>query len=215
MTVRCGEKQWRGSVNARGGLRVRAGLDEHVEQLDIAVGCRPVQGCHAVALRRTNVGAVLQKLSHHGVIASLCRVRDRRRLARVQRHGEHQRAGDGERTACFEDHVNDCVTSRTLRRTVQVERSRAIAKTLLLVQAEHVHHAEHGVGHRRPVGRVDVQVAFQLARRVTREEQRAALVIVHVRIAHRRAVDHQAVIEKRAVTVRRGLQLVEEVPASG
>ena len=37
------------------------------------------------------------------------------------------------------------------------------------------------------------------------------LVIVDVRVAHRRSVDHQAVIEKRAVTVRRALQLFDEI----
>ena len=43
------------------------------------------------------------------------------------------------------------------------------------------------------------------------EEERHALVIVQVRIAHRRAVHHQRVLEQVAVAFRRVLQLLEEI----
>jgi len=43
------------------------------------------------------------------------------------------------------------------------------------------------------------------------QEHRNALVIVHVRIAHRAPVQHQRMIQQIAVAVRRVLQLVEEV----
>ena len=52
---------------------------------------------------------------------------------------------------------------------------------------------------------------FSCAAGVAGEEQRAALVVVHVRVAHRRAVDDQRVVEQVAVAVRRVLQLLEEV----
>ncbi len=46
-------------------------------------------------------------------------------------------------------------------------------------------------------------------RRLADEEQRTPLVVVQVRVAHRRAVDDQRVVEQVAVAVRRVLQLLE------
>src|SRR5690606_14018931 len=51
----------------------------------------------------------------------------------------------------------------------------------------------------------------QLSTRVPREEERAALVVVHVRVAHRRPVDDERVVEQRALAVGRLPELLEEV----
>ena len=71
--------------------------------------------------------------------------------------------------------------------------------------------AEHRVRHRRAVRRLDVQVALELAVGVAGEEQRAALVVVQVRVAHRRAVHDQRLVQQVAVAFLDALQLVQEV----
>src|SRR6266511_145062 len=102
-------------------------------------------------------------------------------------------------------------TTRTLRGSVQIERPCTVAKAIHVIHTKHVQHAQHRIRHRRPVWRVDVQVAFQLARRVTGKKQRAPFVIVNVGVPHRRTIYDQAVIEQRAVAVGCRLQLLEEV----
>ena len=72
-------------------------------------------------------------------------------------------------------------------------------------------HAQHHVGHRRGVGGPDVQAALELSAGVPGQEQRAALVVVHVRVAHRRPVEHQRVVEQAALAVGGVLQLVQEI----
>src|SRR5262245_49286619 len=67
----------------------------------------------------------------------------------------------------------------------QVESARAIAEVVHIVDAERVENAQHRVGHRRAVGRLEVQVACQLAVRFADEEQRTPAMVVQVRIAHR------------------------------
>src|SRR5262245_40970741 len=74
--------------------------------------------------------------------------------------------------------------NRCRRRRVEIHRLRAIAKGIEL-DTNQVERREHRVGHRRAVRRLDVQVALQLAAGMTGEEQRAALVVVDVRVAHR------------------------------
>ena len=48
-----------------------------------------------------------------------------------------------------------------------------------------------------PSGAFDVEPALQLATGLAGQEQRTALVVVHVRVAHRRAVHDQRVVEQR------------------
>ena len=59
-------------------------------------------------------------------------------------------------------------------------------------EAEEVRCRQQHVCHRRAVGCLEVQIALQPSAGVAREEQRTAFVIVNVRVAHRRAVDHEA-----------------------
>jgi sugar (pentulose or hexulose) kinase len=56
-----------------------------------------------------------------------------------------------------------------------------------------------------------VKIAFEVAAGMSRQEQRAAFVVVHVRVAHRRAVDHQRILEQVLVALTQVLELLEEV----
>ncbi len=67
------------------------------------------------------------------------------------------------------------------------------------------------VGHRRPGLRLEVPVARQLSLRAAQHDQRAPLVVVDVGVAHRRAVDDQALVEQRRVAFLDRLELLQEV----
>ena len=67
------------------------------------------------------------------------------------------------------------------------------------------------VGHRRAVGRLEVQVAAQVTVGAPGEEQRASLVVVHVGVPYRRPVDDERLVEEVAVPFLNILQLLEEV----
>ena len=54
-------------------------------------------------------------------------------------------------------------------------------------------------------------IALQRAAGVAGKEQRAALVVVQVRVAHGRAVDDERVVEHVAVAIGNGLQLGQQV----
>ena len=86
-----------------------------------------------------------------------------------------------------------------------------LSPNVFMFETDVLHHREEHVGHRRAVGGLQVQVAAQRATGLAGEEQRAALVVVHVRVAHRRSVDHQRVVEQVVLAVRRVLQLLQEV----
>ena len=62
-----------------------------------------------------------------------------------------------------------------------------------------------------PSGALRCRLPCELAVGVAEQEQRAAPVVVHVAVAHRRAVDDQRLVEQVPVAVRRVLQLLEEV----
>jgi hypothetical protein len=53
--------------------------------------------------------------------------------------------------------------------------------------------------------------AWNRAARTPGDEERHPLVIVQVRVAHRRAVDDRRAVEQRAVVVRRVFQLLEKL----
>jgi len=55
---------------------IRAGEDQHLRELEIAIHRRPVQRRHAVALRRIDVGALLQQCLDGDRIARLCSIRN-------------------------------------------------------------------------------------------------------------------------------------------
>ena len=94
---------------------------------------------------------------------------------------------------------------------VQVEGTRAIAERGQVVHTERVHHAEHGIRHRRAVRRLDVQVAGETILGLAEQHERAATMIVHVRVAHRRPVNDHRLIEHVALAFLDTLELVEEV----
>src|SRR5262245_18091766 len=54
----------------------------------------------------------------------------------------------------------------------QVEGARAVVEVVHITHAERVMNAQHRIGHRRAVGRLEVQVARQLAVRLSDEKQR-------------------------------------------
>src|SRR4051812_17026486 len=74
-------------------------------------------------------------------------------------------------------------------RIVQIELAAAVAEAVEIRATEHMQHRQHRVGHRRAVRRLDVHAALQLAAGMAGDQQRDALVIVDVRVAHRRAVN--------------------------
>src|SRR5688572_12046032 len=86
--------------------------------------------------------------------------------------------------------------SRRRRNRLQIEATRRVAELLHVFETDVLQHRQEHVGHRRAVGGLEMEVAAQRAAGLAGEEQRAALVIVHVRVAHRRAVDHQRVVEQ-------------------
>src|SRR5262245_32077980 len=92
---------------------------------------------------------------------------------------------------------------------VEIELAAAVAEALEIAAAETVQHREHGVRHRRAVGRLDVDAALKLPAQVPGGDQRHALVVVDVRVAHRRPVQHEALVEQVAVGLGRVLQLLE------
>src|SRR5262245_5521228 len=60
----------------------------------------------------------------------------------------------------------------TLRMSRQVESARAVAEVVHVAHAERVKNAQHRIGHRSAIGRLQVQVARQLAVRLSDEKQR-------------------------------------------
>src|SRR5579872_6905061 len=63
--------------------------------------------------------------------------------------------------------------------------SGTVAKGCDVLHSQLLHQGQENVGHWSPVWSLEMDVAFELASRVPGEEQRAALVIVHVGITHR------------------------------
>jgi hypothetical protein len=66
-------------IRAEPGRRphVRAGEDQHLRQLGVAIHRRPVQRGHAVALRRIDVGRLLEQRLDRLAIAARRGVRNR------------------------------------------------------------------------------------------------------------------------------------------
>src|SRR5262245_11636745 len=56
-----------------------------------------------------------------------------------------------------------------------------------------------------------MQMSFEGAARATGQEHRNAFVVMQIRVAERRTVEDQRMVQQRAVTVRRFLQLIQEV----
>ena len=141
----------------------------------------------------------------------------RRRAGRLHDSGEAQRAREARERARHQPcahHVlspHACAADRGFRGGVQIHRRGAVAERLDVVQAQRVRDRQHGVGHRRAVGGLHVQAALEGAAAVAGEDQRAALVVVHVRVAHRRAVEEHRVLEQVGLAVLGVLQLLQEV----
>ena len=90
------------------------------------------------------------------------------------------------------------------------EFSRAVAEALHL-HPQTVESPQHGVGHGRGVGRLDVQVPFQQPVGSAHQDQRAAAMVVQVGVGHRRAPHDHGLVQKAGVTLHAALQLLEEV----
>src|SRR5690349_20561013 len=87
----------------------------------------------------------------------------------------------------------------------------AVAERLDVFHAEAVREREEHVRHRRCIGGLDVEVALQQAVAVSQQDQRAAAIVVDVRIRHRRSPDHQRLLEQVAVAFLRFLEAIEEI----
>ena len=171
---------------------------------------RPVQRGHAVALRGVDVGALLQQRPHRVAsprIAASATGASARRRAEQRRRQRRARATSAVASARrMGQHLAMARASlQTLAAAVVARRRRSdrtppvLSPKLVMSSSPSLCSSrQHRVGHRRAVGRLEVQAALQRAAGVAGEEQRAALVVVHVRVAHRRAVDDQRVVEQVA-----------------
>src|SRR5262245_50615742 len=75
---------------------------------------------------------------------------------------------------------------------VQLEHAVAVAESLQLRHTQRVQYTEHHVGERRRVRRFEVKTACNRAAGMTGDEERHPLVVVQVRIAHRRPIQDHA-----------------------
>src|SRR3954466_10087434 len=97
------------------------------------------------------------------------------------------------------------------RLRMERERIRAVSEGFHIVHTEHVHDAQHRVGHWGSVERLEVQVAGELAVRATEQNERAASMVVKVIISAGRSVHDERFIKQRMLALGDALQLVEEV----
>src|SRR5581483_4422882 len=82
---------------------------------------------------------------------------------------------------------------------------------LLLLDSELVQHRQQQVRHRRVRSDTNVTPAFDLAGSAADQKYRQRIMVVLVAVAQRAPVQYQRMIEQCAVTVRRLLELIEEV----
>src|SRR5215213_4580072 len=78
----------------------------------------------------------------------------------------------------------------------QVEPPAAVAKPVEILEAQRVEQAEHHVGERSTVGRLEVQATGQRPAGTSGDEERHPLVVVQVGTAHGRAVDQDRSVEQ-------------------
>src|SRR5690348_7279732 len=97
-------------------------------------------------------------------------------------------------------------TPRAGLRRVEIERRPAVAERLLL-DAELLKHRQPDVRHWRLVRHRDMDIPFNGAVGVSRQEQRQSPMVVQIRIPHRRSVDDQALVEQIRVALLDALQL--------
>jgi hypothetical protein len=90
-----GDQQRRVAADARRRLHVGPRVEQRPGEIDVALLRGPVQRGHAVALRRVDVGALLQEGPHRVLVALHRRVDERRRRSRVEQRAETQRADRG------------------------------------------------------------------------------------------------------------------------
>ena len=177
----------------------------------------------AVALRRVDVGALLDHRQHVRAIAAHRRVGDRSRTSGAGVTARQYDRGTIHRVIWHRPSTWSSAARRVAWQTcrtdshashagsaIQIEAAGAVAERLHL-HPQHLRHRDEHVRHRRPVGRLEVEPALQLPAGLAGQEQRASLVVVQIRIAHRRPVDDQRVVEQTAVAVGRPLQPLEEI----
>jgi len=91
---------------------------------------------------------------------------------------------------------------------VKVEHAFAVAELLDIVAAKRAQHAQHHVRERRAILRPQMDSPIERTAGATGDEKRHPLVIVLIRVAHRRPVEEQGVVEDR------GTVLVRDLPQS-
>src|SRR5258708_2487999 len=79
------------------------------------------------------------------------------------------------------------------------------------IHAQLVQHGQRNIRHRSGVRTAYMQIAFQLSIGVAGQENRHALVVVNIAVAHGAAIQNHRMVQQIAVTVRRVLQLLQEV----
>src|SRR5215831_12172214 len=93
----------------------------------------------------------------------------------------------------------------------ECEFARAVAKAFDVIKPELVQKGQVHIGRWCSIRSPHVHVPFQSAAGMTCEEYRHSLVVVQIRIAQRRAIENQSMVEQRTVGLRCLLQFVEEV----
>src|ERR1051325_8130081 len=94
---------------------------------------------------------------------------------------------------------------------LELESTGAVAKLLGLRHPERMHDCQHRIGHRRAVGRLEMNVAGQLTIRLAEENQRATPMVVEIGVAHRRSIDDHRLVQHVLLAFLNALELVEEV----
>ena len=190
--------QPRGRADVRAGATAASAPAPH--RRSMAAQCSAVMPSPCAALTSA---PCLQQRPHRGRIARLGGISDIGAGSMRNRQRRRLPPQLTMKAAAIRASLHDWTTFRSIALGAVAE--------LVDVDADALQRGQHGVGHRRAVVRLQVAIALQRAAGLAGEEQRAALVVVQVRIAHRRAVDDQRVVEHVAVAVRNLLQLVEQV----
>ena len=180
----------------------------------------PVQRRHAVALCGVDVGALLQQPRTASTSLPCAAMRpaplaDRRPARRTALRTVHATAidEDRERACCTCRELSCQFPSRTWCWAARVQLHRAAccrrtARSRGPPSASPRAWRSPSACRRR---RLTCRLPFSAPAGVAGEQQRAALVVVHVRVAHRRSVDDRRVLEQIALAIGGLLQPIEEV----
>ena len=183
-------------------------------------------------LRRADVGALLEQRAHRVAIAVHRRIGDRRRRRRGREPRGHRERGPTAQDAFHAD------LRRGSRKRDTAQSSRGSQRSILLCVLGGGRRGWHRPARTRrccrrrssmssmpsscisgsmtfaigvPSSALRCTPPFSCAVGVAEQRQRAAAMVVDVRIGHRRSPDNHRLVEQAGVAVHRGLHLVEEI----